>query len=82
MGPPWPMKACNPGACRRPAAAHAGKSDGVIARENVVKHYRTMQAAGCNVTYKEFDSFGHLDFVFAVKDDLRHYVMSRLSLRH
>ena len=47
-----------------------------------MKHYRTMQAAGCNVTYKEFDSFGHLDFVFAVKDDLRHYVMSRLSLRH
>ena len=62
--------------------ALAGKSDGVIAKENVVKHYRAMQAAGCNVTYKEFDSFGHLDFVFAVKDDLRHYVMSRLSVRH
>ena len=54
----------------------------MIAKENVIKHYKAMQAAGCNVTYKEFESFGHLDFVFAVKDDLRHYVMSRLSFRH
>lgn len=60
----------------------AGRSDGIIARENVIKHYNQMHAAGCDVTYKEFESFGHLDFVFAVKDDLRHYVMSRLLLRH
>jgi hypothetical protein len=41
-----------------------------------------MRAAGCDVTYKEFDDFGHLDFTFAVKDDLRHYVLSRLLMRH
>lgn len=60
----------------------AGRTDGVIARENVVKHYEYMHSAGCDVTYKEFESFGHLDFVFAVKDDLRHYVLSRLLMRH
>ena len=59
----------------------AGRADGVIARENVVKHYNAMRAAGCDVTYKEFESFGHLDFTFAVKDDLRHYVLSRLLMR-
>ena len=62
--------------------AWAGRSDGVIRRENVVRHYETMRAAGCEVTYKEFESFGHLDFTFAVKDDLRHYVLSRLLMRH
>ena len=60
----------------------AGRTDGIIARENAVKHYNQMQGAGCDVTYKEFESFGHLDFTFAVKDDLRHYVMSRLLMRH
>ncbi len=48
----------------------------------MVKHYDCMHSAGCDVTYKEFESFGHLDFVFAVKDDLRHYVLSRLLMRH
>ncbi|KAK9810435.1 hypothetical protein WJX72_010667 [[Myrmecia] bisecta] len=58
----------------------AGRSDGVIAPENVIMHYNSMRKAGCHVTLKEFD-FGHLDFTFAVKDDLRHYVLSRLLLR-
>lgn len=35
---------------------------------------------GSQVTYKEFD-VGHLDVTFAVKDDIRHYVLSRLQLR-
>jgi hypothetical protein len=42
---------------------------------------QAMKAAGVRlVTYKEFD-YGHLDFTFAVKDALRHYVLSRLLLR-
>ncbi|KAK9834097.1 hypothetical protein WJX84_003001 [Apatococcus fuscideae] len=57
----------------------AGRADGVIAKENVLMHYEAMRKAGCRVTYKEFD-FGHLDFTFAVKDDLRSYVLSRLLM--
>ena len=62
-----------------PVDIMAGKSDGVIAKENVLMHYQKLQEANCSVTYKEFD-FGHLDFTFAVKDDLRHYVLSRLLM--
>ena len=62
-----------------PVDIMAGKSDGVIAKENVLMHYQELQEANCSVTYKEFD-FGHLDFTFAVKDDLRHYVLSRLLM--
>ena len=64
---------------RMPVDIMAGRSDGVIARENVLMHYKKLQEANCSVTYKEFD-FGHLDFTFAVKDDLRHYVLSRLLM--
>ena len=64
------------------ALSAAGRADGVIARENVLEHYAHMRDAGLNVTYKEFEAFGHLDFTFAIKDDLRHYVLSRLLLRH
>ena len=55
----------------------AGRHDGVVARENVVQHYLKLQAAGCRVSFKEFQ-LGHLDFVFSVKDELRHYLLSRL----
>ncbi|KAK9840957.1 hypothetical protein WJX81_002471 [Elliptochloris bilobata] len=65
-----------------PVDIMAGRADGVIARENVLEHYAHMRDAGLNVTYKEFEAFGHLDFTFAIKDDLRHYVLSRLLLRH
>ncbi|KAL0056175.1 hypothetical protein WJX82_008465 [Trebouxia sp. C0006] len=64
---------------RMPVDIMAGRSDGVIAKENVLMHYQKLQEANCSVTYKEFD-FGHLDFTFAVKDDLRHYVLSRLLM--
>lgn len=64
---------------KMPIDIMAGKSDGVIAKENVLMHYKKLQEANCSVTYKEFD-FGHLDFTFAVKDDLRHYVLSRLLM--
>ena len=62
-----------------PVDIMAGQTDGVIAKENVLMHYQKLQEANCSVTYKEFD-FGHLDFTFAVKDDLRHYVLSRLLM--
>lgn len=74
-----PDMAANYGALPMPVDIMAGKSDGVIAKENVLKHYNALKDAGCKVTYKEFD-FGHLDFTFAMKDDLRHYVLSRLRL--
>ena len=69
----------NYGFLKMPVDIMAGKSDGVIAKENVLMHYQKLQEANCSVTYKEFD-FGHLDFTFAVKDDLRHYVLSRLLM--
>ena len=59
----------------------AGKLDGVIAPQNVRRHYLRMKAAGCKVSFREFN-FGHLDFTFAHKDDLRHFVLSRLLARH
>jgi len=40
-----------------------------------------MKMAGCSVTYKEFD-FGHLDFTFALKEELVYYVRSRVRLQH
>jgi lysosomal acid lipase/cholesteryl ester hydrolase len=51
----------------------AGAHDGIIPPRNVAAHHAAMQAAGLTVTYKEFD-FGHLDFTFGVKDDLKRYV--------
>ncbi|KAL4539401.1 hypothetical protein Ndes2437B_g02221 [Nannochloris sp. 'desiccata'] len=59
----------------------AGRSDGVIAREDVETHYEAMKAAGLEVTLKELD-VGHLDVTFAVKDEVQHYVMSRLKLNN
>ncbi len=41
-------------------------------------HYSKMQEAGLNVSYKEFD-FGHLDFTFAVKEELKLYLMRLLK---
>ena len=57
----------------------AGKSDGIIGKEDVHQHYLLMKTAGLAVTYKEFD-VGHLDVTFAVKDEVRHYVLSRLQM--
>lgn len=56
----------------------AGLQDGVIPPENIKLHYERMQEAGLQVSYKEFD-FGHLDFTFAVKEDLKLYLMRLLK---
>ena len=68
-------------ACLHQVDIVAGKMDGVIAPQNVVRHYHHMKAAGCHVSFREFN-FGHLDFTFAYKEDLRHFVLSRLLMRH
>lgn len=60
----------------------AGKRDGIIASANCQRHYFMMKSAGCTVSFQEFEELGHLDFVSAVKDELRHYVMSRLAARY
>lgn len=64
-----------------PVDIMAGRADGVIAPQNVLQHYDRMRAAGAAVTYKEFN-FGHLDFTFALKEELVYYVRSRLRMRH
>ncbi len=56
----------------------AGAHDGIIPPQNVRKHYEAMRAAGVAVSYKEFD-FGHLDFTFAVKEELKRYLMRLLK---
>jgi pimeloyl-ACP methyl ester carboxylesterase len=57
----------------------AGSQDGVISSEDVLTHYRMMDAAEVAVTYKEFDC-GHLDMTFAHKDEIRRYVLNRCLL--
>lgn len=57
----------------------AGRSDGLIAREDVATHYDEMKSAGLQVSYKELNG-GHLDMTFAGKDEVLHYVMTRLGL--
>lgn len=58
----------------------AGRADGIVSSANVLLHFDAMRDAGTRVTFKEFN-FGHLDFTFAVKEELRHYVLSRLLLK-
>ncbi len=60
--------------------APAGIRDGIIPPENVRQHLACLRSAGVRVSYKEFD-FGHMDFTFVSKDELRHYVLSRLRMR-
>jgi hypothetical protein len=55
----------------------AGLRDGVIPAENIRVHHAAMVSAGLDVSYKEFD-FGHLDFTFAVKEDLKMYMLKLL----
>ena len=67
------------GQLKMPIDLLGGKFDGIIDLENIVMHYSHMKKAGCHVTFKTF-LYGHLDFTFAVREDLRHYVLSRLLL--
>lgn len=69
------------GSLHCPVDICAGRADGIIAKENVVVHYEAFKTAGARVTFREFD-FGHLDFTFGVKDELRHFVLSRLLQRN
>ena len=57
----------------------AGRSDGVVAAEDVIMHYEAMQKAGLEVSYKEMD-LGHLDLTFAVKNEVQMYLLRRLGL--
>eukprot|EP01024_Parvocaulis_polyphysoides_P072429 TRINITY_DN9157_c2_g1_i1.p2 TRINITY_DN9157_c2_g1~~TRINITY_DN9157_c2_g1_i1.p2 ORF type:complete len:113 (+),score=11.31 TRINITY_DN9157_c2_g1_i1:174-512(+) len=56
----------------------AGRQDGIISCENIKYHFDMMDQGGVRVSYKEFD-YGHLDFTFAVKEELRDYVLDRLK---
>lgn len=52
----------------------AGTKDGIISDQNVKIHRDRMEAVGLDVSYREF-SYGHLDFTFAVKEELRNYLL-------
>ncbi|GBF99175.1 alpha beta hydrolase family [Raphidocelis subcapitata] len=56
----------------------AGAHDGVIPPANVRRHVAAMRAAGVDVSYREFD-YGHLDFTFTTRDELRYFVLKRLA---
>ncbi len=57
----------------------AGRRDGIIPPANIRRHLAAMRAQGAAVSYREFD-FGHLDFTFGVKEDLRIYLLKLLRL--
>jgi hypothetical protein len=72
------IKACCAPTGALPIDLVAGAADGIIPPRNVRAHYHAMLAAGLPaVSYKEF-GFGHLDFTFGVKDELRAYVLRLL----
>eukprot|EP00873_Tetraselmis_striata_P018859 jgi/Tetstr1/439123/TSEL_002988.t1 len=62
-----------------PVDLMAGRRDGVISPENVQRHLHALRAAQVDATLEEF-VYGHLDFTFSPKDDLRMYILSRLLL--
>ena len=55
----------------------AGRYDGVVNPDDVRRHCEALRAAGVKTTFRQFD-VGHLDLVFAMHDDIHHYVLSRL----
>ncbi|GFR48097.1 hypothetical protein Agub_g9782 [Astrephomene gubernaculifera] len=57
----------------------AGRRDGIIPAPNIRRHLDAMRAQGVAVSYREFD-FGHLDFTFGVKEELRMYLMRVLRM--
>jgi lysosomal acid lipase/cholesteryl ester hydrolase len=60
-----------------PVDVCAGSHDGVIPPADVRRHVAAMRGAGVDVSYREF-SYGHLDFTFATRDELRYWVLSKL----
>ncbi|GAX74610.1 hypothetical protein CEUSTIGMA_g2058.t1 [Chlamydomonas eustigma] len=77
-GPKPPDLAANYGSLvGLPVDLIAGLRDGIVPPENIRIHLQLMNEAGVEVSYKEFD-FGHLDFTFAVKEDLNMYLMKLL----
>lgn len=77
-GMPHPLDlAANYGVIDIPVDVVSGLKDKLIPRSMVMKHYKMMRDAGVKVSYGEFD-YAHLDFVFAYKEELLTYVMSRL----
>lgn len=62
-----------------PVDVVAGRKDRLIPSSMVKRHFDTMEAAGCQASFSEFE-FAHLDFTFANREELMAYVTSRLSL--
>jgi pimeloyl-ACP methyl ester carboxylesterase len=62
-----------------PVDVVAGRNDRLIPSSMVKRHFDTMEAAGCQASFSEFE-FAHLDFTFANREELMAYVTSRLSL--
>lgn len=56
----------------------AGAYDGVISKEDVMRHYNAMRDAGIEVTYKELE-LGHLDMCYSSKEEVLQYVMTCLK---
>lgn len=60
-----------------PIDLSGGIHDGIIPLINVRTHRDNFQEQGVKYTYKEFE-YGHMDFTFMTKDELRYYVMDKL----
>ena len=55
----------------------AGAADGVIPPAGVLQHVQHLRAAGVPCSFRILP-FGHLDFTFGVKEDIRAFVLTKL----
>ena len=55
----------------------AGAADGVIPPACVLQHVQHLRAAGVPCSFRILP-FGHLDFTFGVKEDIRAFVLTKL----
>jgi predicted esterase len=56
----------------------AGAADGVIPPQCVVRHVHHLRAAGVPFSFRVLP-LGHMDMTLAVKDEIRAFVLSKLT---
>ena len=74
---PLPLPAENYRLLDVPVDLLAGAADGVIPPACVLQHVHHLRAAGVPCSFRILP-FGHLDFTFGVKEDIRGFVLSKL----
>ena len=66
---------------RVPIDICAGAKDGVVPAKCVYQQYQELsEKLGRLVTYREFPTFGHLNFIHQPTEEFTAYLLSRLAL--